>query len=210
VHIFTTAQYLSFIAASVLITFAPGPDNLAIIGLGLSRGRKAGMGFALGCALGCLTHTTWATLGVAAVIAASPVAFQVMKMAGATYLFYLGIKALRSGGSTVKQGETGEDEAKEFIRRGFIANSLNPKVALFFLAFLPQFVNQSGSVAVQMALLGLTFTMLTIFIFVTLGHFSGQIGGWLRGRKRFSVWMDRATGCLFIGLGLKLALFQHK
>jgi len=210
--VFSLEQFLGFGLASLICIIAPGPDNLSILGLGLSRGRSAGMGYALGCALGCLTHTLWATLGVSAIVAASEVAFSTLKFAGAGYLFYLGIMALRSGGSKVN-GKESEKHKQEsffvFVRRGLIGNAINPKVALFFLAFLPQFVNSQANVSAQIATFGLIFSLMTGSLFLVLGYFSGAIGTWLKSRGKVGLWLDRLTGGLFIGLGFRL-MFSEK
>jgi len=196
--------YLAFILASIVLTATPGPDNIAILSMGLAHGRRAGMGFALGCALGCLTHTIWASLGVSALVAASDVAFAILKYAGAAYLVYLGINALRSRAAALAHGKPAT--TSHFLLRGFIANAINPKVALFFFAFLPQFVNSSGRVGLQMLALGLTFAALTAAIFVPLGYFSGHVGTWLNARPAVASWMNRLTGALFIALAIRLAL----
>lgn len=200
-------SYLAFIIGSLICTAAPGPDNLAIISLGLTHGRSAGIGFGIGCALGCLTHTIWATLGVAALVATSDLAFGILKFAGAAYLVFLGVKALRSRG--LEMNSAPPEASSRFLIRGFIANAINPKVALFFLAFLPQFVNPQRPLSVQMLLLGLSFAALTLVVFVPLGYFSGRLGVWLRRRPAFSLWMDRLTGALFIGLAIRLALARR-
>jgi threonine/homoserine/homoserine lactone efflux protein len=204
------AQIAGFLLAAALITLAPGPDNLAVLSLGLSRGRHAGIGFGLGCALGCFTHTVWATLGVTALIAASQTAFFILKMAGAAYLVWLGWQALRSAGAKFA-AETGAGKdptpLRAYLLRGFVANAINPKVALFFLAFLPQFVDPArGNAAAQTALLGALFAAQTVLIFGAIGYYAGTLGGWLRGRPAVGLWLDRATGLLFIGLGIRLAL----
>lgn len=204
------AQVAGFLAAAALITLAPGPDNLSVLSLGLSRGRRAGIGFGLGCALGCFTHTLWATLGVTALIAASETAFTLLKLAGAAYLVWLGIGALRSPGATLAaEANTAQanDPMRPYLMRGFVANAINPKVALFFLAFLPQFVDPArGNAAAQTALLGTLFAAQTVLIFGAIGYYAGTLGGWLRGRPAVGRWLDRATGLLFIGLGIRLAL----
>ncbi len=209
----TFAQIAGFLLAAALITFAPGPDNLSVLSLGLSRGRRAGIGFGLGCALGCFIHTLLATLGVTALIAASETAFTALKLAGAAYLCWLGWKALRSPGATLA-ADTGvqhvDKAMRPYLMRGFVANAINPKVALFFLAFLPQFVDPArGHVAAQTALLGTLFAALTVLIFSAIGYYAGTVGGWLRSRPAVGRWLDRATGVLFIGLGIRLALAER-
>ena len=209
----TLAQIAGFLLAAALITFAPGPDNLSVLSLGLSRGRRAGIGFGLGCALGCFTHTIWATLGVTALIAASDTAFAALKYAGAAYLVWLGVQALKSPGAKFTaeaEGTPPQEAMRPYVMRGFVANAINPKVALFFLAFLPQFVDPArGAAAAQTALLGTLFALQTVLIFGVLGWYAGTVGGWLRGRPAVGRWLDRATGVLFIGLGIRLALAQR-
>jgi len=200
-------SFFAFILASLVLIATPGPDNVAILSLGLTHGRRAGMGFALGCALGCLTHTIWATLGVAALVAASDLAFGILKYAGAAYLVYLGINALRRRGAELENSQPAA--SSRFLIRGFIANAINPKVALFFFAFLPQFVDSQGRVPLQMLVLGLAFAVLTVAVFVPLGYFSGHVGAWLRERPGVARWMDRLTGALFIGLAIRLALARR-
>lgn len=206
----TLAQIAGFLAAAALITLAPGPDNLSVLSLGLSRGRRAGIGFGLGCALGCFIHTLLATLGVTALIAASDTAFTLLKLAGAAYLVWLGIGALRSPGATLAAdagAAPADDPMRPYLMRGFVANAINPKVALFFLAFLPQFVDPSrGHATAQTALLGALFAAQTVLVFGAIGWYAGTLGGWLRNRPAVGRWLDRATGVLFIGLGIRLAL----
>ena len=209
----TLPQVTGFLLAAALITLAPGPDNLSVLSLGLSRGRRAGIGFGLGCALGCFTHTVWATLGVTALIAASETAFIALKFAGAAYLVWLGWQALRSPGAKFSaEAGNGADATpmRRYLARGFVANAINPKVALFFLAFLPQFVHPAGGhAAAQTALFGTLFATQTVLIFGLLGYYAGAVGVWLRKRETLGLWLDRATGILFIGLGVRLALAER-
>lgn len=201
----TATQFFGFLFAALLVTLAPGPDNLAVLGLGVSRGRRAGIGFGLGCALGCFTHTLWASLGISAVLATSETAFTVLKLAGGAYLCWLGWQALKNPGAKFATGAHVADATpfSVYLRRGFIANAINPKVALFFLAFLPQFVSSGSTHAAgQSAVLGLVFTAQTVLVFGLLGWFAGAIGRWL---GRYSRRLDQATGLLFLGLGLRLA-----
>ena len=197
---------LTFLAVSLVVTFAPGPDNLMVLGQSLARGRRAGFGLALGCALGCFTHTLWATLGVSAVLLASPNAFLALKIAGAAYLTWLGVQALRSGGvSAASTNGTPALPWHRYVARGFIANAVNPKVALFFLAFLPQFVRpELGAVGGQMVLLGVVFALQTIVVFGTIAWAAGGIGQVLQRRPRIGLWLDRLAGVMFIGLAVNL------
>jgi threonine/homoserine/homoserine lactone efflux protein len=202
----TPEQFFGFLAAAVLITVSPGPDNLMVLGVGMSRGRKQGMAFGLGCALGCLSHTILAAAGVSAVIAASPLAFTVLKTCGGLYLVWLGIQALRSkGGAKAVAVRTQEESLGRLFMKGVFANAINPKVVLFFLSFLPQFViAEHGSVSWQIAALGVIFTAQGAVLFGLLGYFAGSIGQWINGHSRAGVWLDRIAGTVFVALGLRL------
>jgi len=211
--IVTATQLAAFTAAAILITLSPGPDNLMVLSLGVAKGRRQGMVFGLGCALGCITHTLLAALGVSALIAASPTAFGLLKMAGGAYLVYLGWQAIRSQGSSLNSdnGKQPDTPLAVHFRKGLIANAINPKVVLFFLAFLPQFVNPAqGHSGWQTAILGLIFTTQAALLFGSLGYFAGAIGSWLKRRPRAGLWLDRIAGSIFIALGLRLILApQH-
>lgn len=204
---------IAFVIASLIVILAPGPDNLMVLGQGITRGRTAGVSFALGCALGCLIHTLWATLGVSAIIASSEWGFRVLKVIGALYLFYLSYQAFHSPSSNFSISTTDfRDNIKfsTFLIRGFFSNVFNPKVALFFLAFLPQFTDPArGEIVLQMAFLGILFSFMTATIFATLGLFSGIVGNWLGSRTGVKRWLDWAVGSLFLGLGIRLMLFQQ-
>ena len=202
----TPEQLLAFLAAAVLVTASPGPDNLMVLGVGMSRGRRHGVAFGLGCALGCLSHTALAAAGVSALIAASPLAFTLLKVAGGAYLVWLGVQALRSRGG-VRVGDAGAaaPSLSGLFARGVVANAINPKVVLFFLSFLPQFVAADrGGVATQIAALGVVFTLQAALLFGLLGWFAGTVGQWLMARPRAGLWLDRLAGAIFVGLGLRL------
>lgn len=201
-------QFLAFLAAAMLITISPGPDNLMVLSFGISRGRRQGMVFGLGCALGCLSHTLLAALGVSALIAASMWAFTTLKICGGLYLVWLGIQALKSRGSAFHastQAAQSRDSLRALFTKGLIANSINPKVVLFFLAFLPQFVNTAqGGIAWQTAQLGLVFTLQAAVLFGLLGYFSGHVGQLLVRSPKAGMWLDRVAGGIFVLLGLRL------
>jgi threonine/homoserine/homoserine lactone efflux protein len=202
----TPDQFFAFLAAAILLTLSPGPDNMMVLGIGMAKGRARGMAFGLGCALGCLSHTLLAAIGVSALIAASPLAFTALKLCGGLYLAWMGWKAIRSrGGAAVNRLDGQIEPAHTLFLRGMLANAINPKVALFFLSFLPQFVAAGrGDARLQTALLGIVFTLQAAVLFGTLGFFSGAVGAWLGRRPRAGMWLDRIAGAVFIGLGLRL------
>ncbi|TFW32864.1 LysE family translocator [Massilia horti] len=198
-------QFFGFLAAAVLITLSPGPDNMMVLGVGMSKGRARGIVFGLGCALGCLSHTLLAVLGVSALIAASPAAFTLLKVCGGLYLVWLGFNALKSPGGAQASTAASEESLSRLFAKGMFANAINPKVVLFFLSFLPQFVVATqGHASWQTAALGVTFTAQAAVLFALLGYFSGSIGRWLNRSPRAGMWLDRVAGGIFVGLGLKL------
>lgn len=196
-----------FLAASIAVTAAPGPDNLQVLARGISQGRAAGLVAALGFAAGLTFHTTLAAFGVAALLRSSPLAFEIVKIAGGLYLIWIGIKALTSRG-LARAHERAAQPLSAIFRQSVIGNMMNPKVTLFFVVFLPQFVDPSGSprVAVQMVELGAVFMLQALAIFSLFGVFAGTLGTWLKRRPRVGVWLDRLAGATFIALGLRVAL----
>ena len=199
-------QFFGFLLAASVITVAPGPDNMMVLSIGMAKGRLPGIAFGLGCALGCLSHTLLAVLGVSALIAASPEAFKALKVCGGLYQVWLRVNALRSaGGASVGKASNDRQSPRKLFLKGIVANAINPKVILFFLSFLPQFVVPGhGSVAAQMAWLGIIFTVQAGVIFGLLGYFSGTLGQWINTSPRLGTAMDRLTGVIFVGLGLRL------
>ena len=200
-------NFALFLATSIAITMAPGPDNLQVLARGISQGRAAGLVAALGFAAGITFHTTLAALGVAALLRSSPLAFEAIKLAGAAYLVWIGIKALRSQGLATAH-ERAPQPLMTVFRQSVLGNLLNPKVTLFFVVFLPQFVQTGGaqSVTVQMLELGALFMLQTLVVFSLFGLCAGMIGSWLRRRPRVGVWLDRLAGATFIAIGIRVAL----
>jgi threonine/homoserine/homoserine lactone efflux protein len=198
-------QLSGFLAVAVLVTLAPGPDNLMVLSLGMARGRRSGVAFGLGCALGCVNHTLLAALGVSALIAASPVAFVALKIAGGAYLIWLGVQAIRNARPVSAAAQVAGDAPRALFFKGLVANAINPKVVLFFLAFLPQFVDGArGHAGWQIAQLGLVFTFETVLIFGAIGWFAGSLGERLARRPAIGTWLDRVAGSIFVALGLRL------
>jgi threonine/homoserine/homoserine lactone efflux protein len=202
-----SGHLLLFLGASLLLILAPGPDILFLITQSLAHGRRAGLATALGLAAGNLGHTLGAALGVSVIFRTSELAFQGLQIAGVGYLLYLAWKALatRHGG-----GATGVQPvpAAALFGRGLAMNLLNPKVALFFLAFLPQFaVPAAGSVWPQMLLLGLLFTLAVVLVFGSIALFAAHGAHWLgAGRGPMARWTPWLTAGVFLGLALRLAL----
>jgi len=204
----TFSQVLAFLLTAIVLTATPGPDNLMVLGVGMSRGRRGGIAFGLGCALGCLSHTAMAVVGVSALVAASPVAFTLLKFSGGAYLVWMGMQALRHAGAARVDADRGQPQSlRRLFAKGLVANAINPKVVLFFLAFLPQFVDVSrGDVQWQLGLLGVLFTAQAAVLFGLLGLFSGSVGVWLNRRPSAGQWLDRLAGVVFVGLGLRMVL----
>ena len=201
----TPEQFFGFLTAAILITLSPGPDNMMVLGAGIAKGRARGIAFGLGCALGCLNHTLLAVIGVSALIAASPAAFTALKIAGGLYLIWMGVSALRSRGGARAAADVPDESARRMFVKGLLANAINPKVVLFFLSFLPQFVVAArGDANWQIAWLGLVFTAQAAVLFGLLGWFSGAIGQWLNRTPRAGMWLDRIAGAIFVSLGLRL------
>jgi threonine/homoserine/homoserine lactone efflux protein len=205
----TIYSLLGYLCASVALTVSPGPDNIFVITQGITRGRKAAIVTALGMCSGISVHTTAAALGISAIFYSSAVAFNLVKYAGALYLLYLAWKTFRSR-SAFALSTALDLPAAALFRRGFIMNVLNPKVALFFLAFLPQFVAPAaGHLPLQMLLLGAIFMLQAVAIFSLIGWFSGVIGKQLQTRPRIAKYFDWLTSGVFASLGVKLALAER-
>lgn len=195
---------LYFLGVSIALTVAPGPDVLFLAAQGVAGGPRAGLAAALGLSSGLLVHTALAALGVSAVFAASPAAFTALKLAGTAYLLWLAWGAFRErpGRSPAAAGFRGH---AALYRRGVIMNLLNPKVALFFLALLPQFVDPArGSVRAQMASLGLVFMAQVIVVFCSIGYLAGHIGNRLPASLSGSRAVSVFKGTVYLGLAVSL------
>jgi threonine/homoserine/homoserine lactone efflux protein len=209
--------FLSYLVAALIVIAAPGPDSLNSLAIGLARGRREGVAYALGVGVGCLVHTLWAMLGISAVVAASAALFNVIKWIGVAYLVWLGVQALRSRGGTLVGAESAPDaqtrgNAALRFRQGVLTNALNPKVMLFFLAFLPQFVDPQRGAAViwQLGLMGLTFTIVTALAYSALAWSAGSVGVRLARQPRIALWLERATGAVFLLMAARLAFAEKK
>ncbi|MEI7958220.1 MAG: LysE family translocator [Verrucomicrobiota bacterium] len=207
----TAYTLLGFLGASAALTIAPGPDNAFILAQGVSRGRKAAIITALGMCSGISVHTTAAALGISAALYSSAAAFTLLKYAGAAYLLFLACKALKEPATPQPaSGIVGARQWGACFRRGFMMNVVNPKVGLFFLAFLPQFVTrEDGGIATQMALLGLVFMLQAVGIFSVIGYLSGSLGDVLLKKPGIAKYFAWLSAGVFGALGLKLAFAQR-
>jgi len=196
-----------FVVAGIVLNVTPGPDTFYILGRSISQGRAAGVLSALAIGTGCLFHTTLAALGLSAILKTSPIAFQVIRYIGAAYLIFLGIRLLFAKAEDSHAAAPKTASLWAIYRQGVITNILNPKVALFFVAFLPQFIDPAapGHVA-GLLVLGAVFMINGTIYCVLLAWFAATISNRLRARSRLRGSMQRTTGALFIGLGAKLAV----
>ena len=199
-----------FFVASWALIVAPGPDLLYVISRGISQGRLAGLFSAAGITLGLLVHTTLAALGLSVLLQTSSHAFAVVKWVGAAYLIILGIKSVRNETGLSVSARLEPVSPQIIFVQGALTNVLNPKVALFFLAFLPQFVTPTGNSTLVLFILGLIFSFWGLLFLTLVGYFSGRFGLWILRKKRLSAGMRWLTGVTLAGLGLRLAFVQRK
>ena len=200
-----------FVTASLAVIVAPGPDNVYVLTRGIAQGREVALASAWGMCSGLLFHTTLAAIGLSAILAQSAVAFSIVKYAGAAYLVYLGVRAFLSREEAPSAEETPAVKLRSFFFRGLTMNLLNPKVAVFFLAFLPQFASSAtDGVALRLVAFGLIFALLSVVVFSAIAIFSGVVGDRLSRKPRFATALQWLTGCVLIGLGLRLALSGHQ
>jgi threonine/homoserine/homoserine lactone efflux protein len=201
---------LLFFGAALLLAVTPGPDNLFVLMMSASRGRRAGLLVVLGLCTGLVGHTAAVTLGLAAVFAASAAAFTALKLAGAGYLAYLAWQAYRAPAGGAAASARAPDSAARLYGRGIVMNLTNPKVALFFLAFLPQFVDpRLGRVALQLAWFGFLFIVATVICFGAIAWFAGWLGDRLRRSAPVQRALNRASALVFAGLALRLAMSRR-
>lgn len=194
-------HYGAFVVACVVMNLTPGADTLYILTRSVAQGRRAGLWSALGISAGCLVHTTLAALGLSLVLATSAWAFTVVKVAGGAYLIWLGITALFGKRRAFNLGEASVASARTLFLQGLATNVLNPKVALFFLAFLPPFVDPATGGPLSFLVLGLTFFTTGTLYCLALVALSSRFTAFLRRRPRAAGALNRGSGVVFVGLG---------
>lgn len=201
-----------FLCAGVLLNLTPGPDTVYILGRSIAYGRRAGVASAFGICAGSIFHTCAAAFGLSAFLATSAWAFSAVKLAGAAYLIFLGLRALlRREHDLHVPAKFEQNDPVAAFRQGILTNVLNPKVALFFLAFLPQFIDSATpSKMAAFLMLGLTFVMTGTIWCLVLAWFAAAFSARLRGNAAVAAMLNRAVGSLFIFLGLRLAVAARR
>jgi threonine/homoserine/homoserine lactone efflux protein len=194
-----------FALASLVLIAIPGPDQALIVRNALVGGRAAGLRTMLGGASGLLFHSTAAVLGLSALLAASATAYTSLKVAGVAYLLYLGVRMLRAAGA---EADGAEPRGSRPFTQGLLSNAMNPKCALFFLTFLPQFLPDHGPRLPTAVALAVVFEVLYLAWFTSLVALVDRVGDWLR-RPRPRAWMDRASGSALVGFAARLAAQSH-
>jgi len=195
-----------FLITGILLNLTPGPDTAYILGRSIAQGREAGIASALGISVGSIFHTFAAALGLSAILATSAIAFGVIKLIGGVYLIFLGIKMIleRRGKLRLPSNFRRRTVAAAF-RQGILTNILNPKVALFFLAFLPQFIQPDSNIKIAaFVVLGLTFVTTGTIWCLVLASFAARFSERLRGNETITQWLNRFAGGLFVVLGVRL------
>jgi len=201
---------ITFSSASMLLALVPGPDNIFVLTQSAVHGRGSGLIVTLGLCTGLIVHTTAVALGVAIIFQTSAMAFAVLKYLGAGYLVYLAWQAYRASAEKIRGESNGIVNYRKLYRRGIIMNITNPKVSIFFLAFLPQFADPArGPVALQLLQLGGLFIFATIIVFGGIALLAGTLGQWLNRSSRTQMILNKIAGTVFLGLALKLALIER-
>jgi threonine/homoserine/homoserine lactone efflux protein len=204
----TIDSYLLFVVASVLLCIAPGPDMIFLLGRTIAQGRKAGIIAAVGINLGAYVHLLGAVAGISALLATSAYAFTIIKWMGAIYLLYIGARILLSKQNQVLiDGNANSNRNyRQIFWQGFLSDVLNPKVAIFYLAFLPQFIKpNTAHQSLQIFFLGVTVNVIAIIINIVLVYSASLLTNSFRKHSAISGWLNKMLGALFIFLGLKLA-----
>ena len=201
------ASWALFVLASLLLIVTPGQDMILVMSRSVAQGARAGVATAAGVSVGLVGHTVLATLGLGALLRTSERLFVALKLVGAAYLLYLGIGLLRTKHGALALGSMTPRSVDKLFFDGALSNLSNPKIAVFYFAFLPQFVSPSArQPTLTIFALGLAFAVLTFLIKAPVGLFAGALSGWLRARPGALAWVYRCSGAILIALGLKLAL----
>jgi len=208
--VLSTETTSAFFIASILLAIAPGPDNIFVLTQSALHGKLSGLMVVFGLCTGLLAHTGAVAFGVAVIFQASAIAFTLLKLIGAGYLVFLAWHAFKATPEKISMSGGQQKNLGSLYRRGIIMNVTNPKVSIFFLAFLPQFADpQRGPISLQMIALGGVFILATIFVFGSMALIGGALGDWLNRSERAQRIMNWIAGAVFVGLALKLVTIER-
>lgn len=202
-------QWLAYLTASLVLILIPGPDAFLVAGWSAAKGFRAGFLATAGTVSGILVHTAFATIGLSTLLANSAMAFTIVKFIGAIYLVYIGIKTIKGGLAAPSESDVPERRSNPFLQ-SWLCNVMNPKVALFFLAFLPQFVDPSKAFGSQFFMMGLAFAGLTGMCYILLTLMAGKLGKSLGQSSVMQAVAGTLGGVMLIGFGLRLALASNR
>ena len=201
---------LLFVTASTLLALAPGPDNIFVLTQSMIKGAKPGIFVTFGLCSGLVFHTAAVALGVAAVFQTSVLAFNILKFIGAGYLLYLAYMSYKSNSNSSIKADKSSLSPFKLYKRGILMNVTNPKVSIFFLAFLPQFTNPiAGSITMQIFALGAIFMFCALVVFSSIALVAGKLGNWFNRSKNAENILNKVAGTVFAGLAIKLALSER-
>ncbi|AJA18481.1 TPA: LysE family translocator [Bacillus thuringiensis] len=197
-------NYEVFLLTGILLNLIPGADTMYIVGRSISQGRKAGMYSVFGIITGSLVHTLLVAFGLSIILTKSIVLFNTIKVIGVIYLVYLGIKMILDKTNVAFQASSNKLNIRKIYIQGLLTSLTNPKVSLFFIAFLPQFIDTKASGPMPFIILGLTFTVTGLLWCLFVAYFSSYVTKKLRGNQKVGMILNKITGLIFIGMGLKL------
>ncbi len=204
------AQWFLFLAASVVVIATPGQDMILVMSRSLASGTRAGLVTAAGVSVGLVGHTVLATLGLGALLRTSEWLFTVLKLVGAAYLLYIGVKLLLTRAATLAAESTERLSCRRLFTTGALSNISNPKIAVFYFAFLPQFVSpEAAHPTLTILALGLFFAGLTFLIKGPVAVFAGRLSAWFQSRPSALVWLYRCSGIVMVGLAVRLAAARN-
>ena len=201
------AQLLLFVVTSLVVILTPGQDMILVMSRSIAQGSAAGIATAAGVSTGLLGHTLLAGLGLGSLLLASETLFVALKLVGASYLIYLGVRLLWFRPATLELTGLRAAPLRRLFVQGALSNLSNPKIAIFYFAFLPQFISaDTGHPTLVLLMLGAVFSLLTVLVKGPVGYFAGALSAWLRARPPVLVGMHRASGAVLVALGVGLAL----
>ncbi len=201
---------ITFFAASALLALSPGPDNIFVLTQSALSGKLAGIVVTIGLCTGLIVHTLAVAFGVAVIFQASAIAFTILKICGAGYLLYLAWQAFRTSAAQLPSGQNGGSDYLKLYRRGIIMNITNPKVSIFFLAFLPQFADPGrGSLTLQLISFGGIFIVATVLVFGSIALMAGFLSQWFNRSEKGQQIMNRIAGTIFVALAINLVIIKR-